>query len=618
MNSRSSSLHEQSHARGEGQKGGLHGMERQARPLDDDRPELARQEGLLRLMAASPRLQRQCACGAPSAAGGSCAACEAKTPLQGLQHKTLAIGAADDPLELEADQVAERVMRMEVPAEAPLETSWRGGRPMVSRSTDGAAVAGEAPASVHATLTSPGQPLTPAERAFFEPRFGMDFSQVRVHTDDLAQQSARDVHALAYTVGSHVVFGAGRYAPSSTEGQRLLGHELTHVVQQSQAELRVRRKTQEPGVCDPGQLGTLGPDFRKSEADVQKMGLQEKYVIHHPIPDKDFVLYCPHKSTRPLKKLVPCTNVYWIGDADKSGKGRGKAEVWAQQEGETSLYWGFVKKTNLQDTPCVRTGVTTVEHVRPAPENSPLPLNECDDALFCQPFSNHTEISEAKWSVNKMLHLFVFPTLTDDAKDLWINFLRRRPGADMTPTVFKSPDSPLAKKFGENELTKDLQELIIQNIVDNSNKLPIDVYTDKPIFYRVGLLADPSVLSTPLEFEDVLADPDTALTAGGAGGMDRRNVVGEIAIEPFERNPDTGIQYYNIFTNLQFIVQDTIDFCPGKCGSWLEQKALTINLSRLEASGEAFDVPFEIHADIPMVVWPYGEEELKVRVREEE
>jgi hypothetical protein len=370
MNSRCCAQPEQSHARGEGQKGGLHGMERQARPLDDDRPELARQEGLLRLMAASPRLQRQCACGAPSAAGGSCAACEAKTPLQGLQHKTLAIGAADDPLELEADQVAERVMRMEVPAEAPLETSWRGGRPMVSRSTDGAAVAGEAPASVHATLTSPGQPLTPAERAFFEPRFGMDFSQVRVHTDDLAQQSARDVHALAYTVGSHVVFGAGRYAPSSTEGQRLLGHELTHVVQQSQAELRVRRKTQEPGVCDPGQLGTLGPDFRKSEADVQKMGLQEKYVIHHPIPDKDFVLYCPHQSTRPLKKLVPCTNVYWIGDAEKSGKGRGKAEVWAQQEGETSLYWGFVKRTNLQDTPCVRTGDTTVEHVRPAPEIS--------------------------------------------------------------------------------------------------------------------------------------------------------------------------------------------------------------------------------------------------------
>jgi hypothetical protein len=95
-------------------------------------------------------------------------------------------------------------------------------------------VAGEAPPSVQATLTSPGQPLTPAERTFFEPRFGMDFSQVRVHTNDLAQQSARDLHALAYTVGSHVVFGSGSHAPASTAGRRLLAHELTHVVQQSQ------------------------------------------------------------------------------------------------------------------------------------------------------------------------------------------------------------------------------------------------------------------------------------------------------------------------------------------------------------------------------------------------
>ncbi|MFM7464596.1 MAG: DUF4157 domain-containing protein, partial [Cyanobium sp.] len=235
MNSRSSSLPEPSHARGEGQKGKLHGQGRQAQPIADGRPDLAQQESLLSLMAASPRLQRQCACGAPSAGGGSCAACEEKASLQGLQRKALAIGAADDPLEREADQVAERVMRMEAPVEVPLGMDQHV-RPRVSRSTNGGAVAGEAPASVHSTLASQGQALAPSERDFFEPRFGADFSQVRVHTDDLAQQSARDVHALAYTVGSHVVFGAGRYAPSSPEGQRLLAHELAHVVQQGGAE----------------------------------------------------------------------------------------------------------------------------------------------------------------------------------------------------------------------------------------------------------------------------------------------------------------------------------------------------------------------------------------------
>lgn len=66
-----------------------------------------------------------------------------------------------------------------------------------------------------------------------EPHFGRDFSRVRVHNDSAAAQSARDVNARAYTVGQHVVFGQGEFAPGSTTSQRLLAHELTHVVQQS-------------------------------------------------------------------------------------------------------------------------------------------------------------------------------------------------------------------------------------------------------------------------------------------------------------------------------------------------------------------------------------------------
>jgi hypothetical protein len=64
-----------------------------------------------------------------------------------------------------------------------------------------------------------------------ELRFGHDFSQVRVHTDAKAAASARAVHALAYAVGRDVVFGAGQYVPGTSEGRRLLAHELTHVVQ---------------------------------------------------------------------------------------------------------------------------------------------------------------------------------------------------------------------------------------------------------------------------------------------------------------------------------------------------------------------------------------------------
>jgi len=78
-----------------------------------------------------------------------------------------------------------------------------------------------------------GQPLPVSERAFFEPRFGTDFSGVRVHSGGQAAEMSRNVQARAFTVGNDLVFGAGQYEPGSVKGRKLLAHELTHVVQQS-------------------------------------------------------------------------------------------------------------------------------------------------------------------------------------------------------------------------------------------------------------------------------------------------------------------------------------------------------------------------------------------------
>jgi len=89
-----------------------------------------------------------------------------------------------------------------------------------------------APPIVHEVLRSPGQPLDAKTRAFMEPRFGHDFSKVRVHADRRASDSAKAIDALAYTVGRDVVFAAGRYQPDTSAGRQLMGHELTHVVQQ--------------------------------------------------------------------------------------------------------------------------------------------------------------------------------------------------------------------------------------------------------------------------------------------------------------------------------------------------------------------------------------------------
>jgi hypothetical protein len=89
-----------------------------------------------------------------------------------------------------------------------------------------------APPLVHEVLRSGGRPLDAPTRASMEASFGHDFSQVRVHTDSRAAESARSINALAYTVGSAVVFGSGRYAPDTTAGRQLLAHELTHTIQQ--------------------------------------------------------------------------------------------------------------------------------------------------------------------------------------------------------------------------------------------------------------------------------------------------------------------------------------------------------------------------------------------------
>ncbi len=105
---------------------------------------------------------------------------------------------------------------------------------------DGARSMSSVPPIVHDTLQSPGQPFDHAMRAFFEPRFGQDFSAVRVHTDAKAADSARSVKARAYTVGREVIFGAGQYAPHTDAGRQLIAHELTHVVQQNRSASMMR------------------------------------------------------------------------------------------------------------------------------------------------------------------------------------------------------------------------------------------------------------------------------------------------------------------------------------------------------------------------------------------
>lgn len=178
-------------------------------------------------------------------------------PPSSLQAK-LTISQPGDAYEQEADRVSEQVMRMPASETATSSTisEQDEGESLMSKEGKGSggtqAIEG-APPIVNQVLTSGGQPLDAETRTFMESRFGQDFSHVRVHTDEQASESAEAVNARAYTVGKDMVFGVGQYEPGTSEGQRLLAHELTHVVQQS--NIKAQRTSWGPKITNTSMQG---------------------------------------------------------------------------------------------------------------------------------------------------------------------------------------------------------------------------------------------------------------------------------------------------------------------------------------------------------------------------
>ncbi|MEO5564928.1 MAG: DUF4157 domain-containing protein, partial [Chitinophagaceae bacterium] len=198
-----------------------------------------------------------------------------------IQRK-LSIGAVDDPLEHEADAMADTVMRMPETnfiqrkcahcEEEEKETVQR--KPLTSfiqkKGSEGGTVATESVSSAIRASQGNGSTMNDGTKSFMENRFGSDFGHVKIHTGSEAVQMSRDLDAKAFTVGNDIYFNEGQYQPGSSDGKHLLAHELTHTIQQTGSiERKIQRRWDKPGTNCP---------------DVPKDKWLESVVVQQEIP----------------------------------------------------------------------------------------------------------------------------------------------------------------------------------------------------------------------------------------------------------------------------------------------------------------------------------------------
>jgi len=440
-----------------------------------------------------------------------------RAPKRALQTK-LELGAVDDPLEREADRVADQVMRTPARAtlmsddgsslrrtceacaddEAATSCSSCGNR-LSRKESDSVSArgAGSVPSIVEDVLSSPGQPLDTATRDDFGSRFGHDFSRVRVHTSEVAGQSANAVGALAYTVGPNIAFASGNYAPTESRGRRLLAHELAHVVQQGAAP--------------------------RTPATAQQ--------------------------------------------SDDSG-------------GATSPA-ARVDTIARADSPLIqRLSLCTL---------AALPDASTDD--MCTPYSSPADVSYNKAYLRANYLPVDGAVFGANSRMLYESYLSRRPGDSLAPVVFDDPTSDVVDSFATSGATASDGDAILELVGARLSRVLLN--DDTLTMFPLSRFVTPAEQSDrPINYSNPLSI--AGHIAGGTGssdaGPDTRTITGGMV--SLTKTPLAGgVGYVAAEVTLHYDVFDTIDFCPGDSGSPAEG-CITVPMSRLEASGAAYDTPF--------------------------
>jgi hypothetical protein len=393
-----------------------------------------------------------------------------------------------------------------------------------------------------------GSPLPAATRAFFEPRFDADLSHVRVHTGTRAEGLADDIGAKAFTVGRDIAFGAGQFAPESPEGQRLLAHEITHVLQQDgdhtqRAPAQAKEETasgRPPRVRERASLSSLStPALQRAPGDfLDDLG-------------KD------------------------LGDLGKRlAKG---AEERVRQELRA-----------LGALP----GTGAVFSKSGCPKN------------FCDPFA---DVSQAKVNlllVAPVLLAGIAKVVSPRVVPLWKDYLFGGSGPQNLTSSFgkdftRSKTTEITASFIRDQMKIEIRANH-KKILPSMGPATVDLTPRMP-----KTLAAIDKPGGPHAMDFNIIGEVAGNIAGGIGKDQLRNSIGAKP-SPFDDDRTatitaeltrtaTGIK---VKPNIVFKIHDTIDLCPGNCGAITEQDA-TIPMSRFEATGLSGDVPFEIEFPAP-------------------
>ena len=193
---------------------------------------------------------------------------------QGWQFTPLVPGTQPMSLQMRDGQTAAQPPVQPGPTQVLADPAKKEDIPIQRKADAASELEPDAAPEVESVLSSSGKSLDPETRRTMESRIGFDFGKVRIHSDSRAAASARSLQARAYAVGSDIVFGPGRYAPNTTDGRRLLAHELTHIVQQT-PNSTLRRVAIAPA---PAQI-QRDPDAKKPDEEDSQEVIDQRFAL---------------------------------------------------------------------------------------------------------------------------------------------------------------------------------------------------------------------------------------------------------------------------------------------------------------------------------------------------